>query len=573
MGKCIALFFALAVFLSLNSQVLGAEIQYGQVEDIYDSKVHINYKGPWGEENFVCDVADDDCESYGTSTPDLFPEIEGSTDYSKSHSGIYGITKEEVEVENGTTTYLHKIYDVSGSEAELVQLVPYFKDVSAYRFAWAGEHVMLFGEDGTVVTYNIETGGLRQMDPEQSDFPMRSLSPYGGYLSAYDHSEEEYRVWDTETGEVLKIPSEKANFIEFSQDEKYAAFVKDPDNYETIYLLDLESSDDEAVVERIFRDDFTVDDYIFFKNDLYIVGNTEEDPYAWVLYRYSLEKGEAEIVAEDVSFESYMQPVGDHGLSFLQIDGKNTNVALYIPEEDEVQILEAVESSPASSKIERSVVSFDRAKGVLYEPTERKRPSDLFIWIHGGPSQQAAFGYHPSLIYAVYDELLERLVESGAYVLKLDYAGSVGHGNELTDDLMHNMGVADRDDVVEATQEMQKRFPIDETYLIGLSYGGYLGPKALVDEPDLFDGVVAVNGVFDWFTLLERDPEDSFYVYFDGLADLEDLEENYHMYKEASVYKNLPDLDDERILLIYGENDEVVPTWQTREFFYQAEIF
>ncbi len=571
MNKKFLVFLVVALFLFLNSPVLGAEIRYAQVEDVHGSEVHVKYKGPAGEENFVCDVVKSECEAFGESAPSLFPEIEGEGSYSKSPGGEYGIVKDVVETENGISTYIHTVYDISGDEAQLVQLVPYFKDTSSYRFAWGGEHVMLFGVDGNVITFNIKTAEMREMTPTQSEFPMRSLSPYGGYLSAYNYLEEEHRIWDTKTGEVILVPSETPDFVEFSQDEKFAVFVDESDRYETLHLVDLERSKTNLSVERVFSDNFTVDDYLFFKNNLYVVGNTEEDPYNWVLYRFDTGKKEAEIVAENASYASYMRPAGEHGLLFLQIDGKNTNVAMYVPESDMVKVLEAVEPSPASSKIERSVVSFDRAKGVLYEPAGLRGSADLFIWLHGGPRRQASFGYHSYLSYAVYDELLERLVESGAYVLKLDYAGSFGHGSGLMDALMNNLGVADRDDVIEATKEMQRRFRINKTYLIGNSYGGYLGPKTLVDEREMFDGAVAINGVFDWFTLLERIPSSPFSVYFDGLVDLEDLEVNYEMYREASVYKGLSDLEDEKILLIYGENDSTVPVWQTREFFYMTE--
>ncbi|MGM0629370.1 MAG: prolyl oligopeptidase family serine peptidase [Patescibacteria group bacterium] len=571
MKRYILILSVVTLFLSLNSPVLGADIQYGQVEDVHGSEVHLKYKGPSGEESFICDVVKDDCESLGTSTPSLFPEIEGEEDYNKSPSGKYGIIKDEVEAENGSSTYMHKVYDISGDEAQLVELVPYFKDTSSYKFAWGEEHVMLFGVNGDVITFNIETAEISEMDPDQSEFSMRSVSPFGSYLSSYDYEKEEHHIWDSETGEVQTVPSETPNFVEFSQDEKFAAFVEESEGYKTMHLVDLERGRAEPDTERVFDDNFTVDDYIFFKNDLYVVGNTADDPYNWVLYRVDTDKMDAEIVAEDISYASYMRPAGDHGLLFLQIDGKNTNVGMYVPESRGVKVLEAVDPSPSSSKIERSVVSFDRGMGVLYEPEYSRGSSDLFIWLHGGPRRQTSFGYHSYLSYAVYDELLERLVDSGAYVLKLDYSGSFGHGSDLTDALMNELGVADRDDVVEATREMQRRFRIDRTYLIGNSYGGYLGPKALVDKSEIFDGAVAINGVFDWFTLLERIPSSPFSVYFDGLAELGDLEENYDMYKEASVYKGLPDLEEGKMLLIYGEDDSTVPVWQTREFFYLAD--
>ena len=89
----------------------------------------------------------------------------------------------------------------------------------------------------------------------------------------------------------------------------------------------------------------------------------------------------------------------------------------------------------------------------------------------------------------------------------------------------------------------------------------------------MFAGAIAINGVFDWFDLLSRIKSSPFKTYFNGLANLEDLRENFNLYENASVVKDLPDLNRRKqLLLIYGEDDGTVPTWQTREFFYQAKI-
>lgn len=561
----------LGLFLSLNNSVLGAEIQYAQVEDVYGSGVHIKYRGPGDEQNFVCDVINLECEAFGTSTPSLFPKIDGEGGYSKSPDGKYGIIKTVIGVGDDDKTYIHSVYDISGSSADLVEVVPYFKNTTSYRFSWGGGNVMLFGTDGSVVTFDIKMAEMRVIDLNRSDLPMRSLSPYAGYLSSYSYIDEEHHIWNTKTGEMFRIPSKTADYVEFSQNERYAVFVDDSEGYKTLHLVDLETDVDIFDTVRVFKDNFTVEDYIFFKNDLYVVGNTEEDPYRWVLYRYDTERGEEEIVAEDVSYADYMRPAGERGLLFLQIDGKSTHVAMYRSDSESVHVFKPVNPSPASQRVKRSVVSFDRAKGVLYEPVEPGRNPDLFIWLHGGPRRQASFGYHSYLSYAVYDEFLERLVEGGAYVLKLDYAGSFGHGNELMDALMHSLGVADVEDVIDASKEISDLYDLRRVYLIGNSYGGYLGPRALVERPEMFEAVVAINGVFDWFTLLERIPSSPFSVYFQGSADLEDLENNFDLYRKASILRKASNLGDQKVVLVYGESDSTVPTWQTREFFYIME--
>lgn len=554
-------------FLLLNQTAHAGEIQYGHIEEIHDTEIHIQYKGPGGEQNFVCDVQTLDCESFGTTTPELFPKIEDSTDYPNSKSGRYGIS--EVVDDEGVT---YTLYDVSGSEAVEVAVLPYTKETNAYKFPWVDDHFILFGTDGTVTTYDIETEQMTEITPSQSEFPMRSLSPHASYLAAYNYVDEAHKIWDTESGEEISIPSATPAYVEFSQNEQYAAFADGRDGYQTIYTVDL--IDEKQRVKRVFKDDFTVEDYLWFKDRLYVVGNTEKDPYRWVLYQYNPDTKRTKIISEDVSYGDYIRPIGEHALSFLVIEGKNSHVALYNAERNRVDVIRPVEVSAASKEIERSVVDFgDGLKGVLYEPENPDRRPDLFVWLHGGPMRQTSFGYHSYLSYAVYDELLERLVESGAYVLKLDYAGSYGHGSEFMDQLSTRLGDIDVEHVIDATREIEDDYNIDDVYLIGNSYGGYLGPKALVESERDFNGAIAINGVFDWFDLLARIPSSPFKTHFNGLADLEDLDVNFEMFEDASIVRNLPKLGKlKQLLLIYGEDDATVPTWQTEEFFYQAKM-
>ncbi len=568
MKKYLSGFFVVGLSLFITNSVAAAEIQYGHVEDVHGQELYIQYKGPGGEQNFVCDLVTADCESFGTTTPVLFPEIDGSTDYPNSKSGRYGV--HEVVGEEGVE---YTLYDVSGDEAAEVAVLPYTKETNAYKFPWADGHFMLFGTDGTVTTYDIETEEMTEFTPSQSELPLRSLSPHASYLAAYNYVEQAHKIWDTETGDEIAIASNKPAFVEFSQDERYAAYINSGSGYQTLHIADLTRAEDGvAKGRRVFKDDFVVEDYLWFKGELYAVGNTEHDPYRWVLYRYNPATKKSQIVAEDVSYGDYIRPIGDYALSFLTIDGKNSHVSLYDPERNRVTTIAPVAKSPASSEIERNVVSFGDTYGVLYEPENPDKKPELFVWLHGGPKRQTSFGYHSYLSYAVYDELLEQLVESGAYVLKLDYPGSYGYSEEYLNSLDGELGVVDVDAVVKAARKIQKQYKIDDTYLIGNSYGGYLGPKALVDHERYFDGAIAINGVFDWFDLLARIPSSPFKTYFSGLANLEDLDENFGLYEQASVVSELPDLNKRKqLLLIYGEDDATVPTWQTEEFFYQAK--
>lgn len=561
---------AIVALLGSSQLALAGEINYGHVEEVHDTELHIEYRGPGGNQNFVCEVTSAECVAHGTTTPELFPAIGGATNYTNSPDGRYGIVGTAVEDETGSTTYRHVVYDVSGAETEEVAVVPYLDAVDGYRFPWAGDHVILSGSDGSVVTYDLLNDTISIIAPSQSELPLRSFSPHATYLSAYNYLDAGHRIWHTTTGEEIRLPSGTPAYVEFSQDEQFAAFKDDRSGYQTLYIADLKN---DAQVERVFSDNFTIEDYVWFQDNLYAVGNTAENPYDWVLYRFDPATESIQVVSHDVSYGDYIRPISEHALSFLVIEGKNTHVALYRPERDEVEVVRSVADSPASAEIDRSVVDFgDGLKGVLYAPEDPPRKPDLFVWLHGGPKRQTSFGYHSYLSYAVYDELLERLVENGAYVLKLDYAGSYGHGSDFMDQLENQLGTVDVAHVLDASRDMQREYDIDDTYLIGNSYGGYLGPKVLVEHERYFDGAIAINGVFDWFDLLARIPSSPFKTYFAGLADLEDPEVNLPLYEQASIVTELPDLNPRKpLLLVYGENDATVPTWQTKEFFYNAE--
>ena len=568
------LFIWVGIFtvLSIGQTVYAGEIQYAHVEDVNGEQIYVQYKGPAGTQNFVCEVTDTRCKEYGTSTPDFVPAINGKTDYINSPDGNYGVVGVELVSDTGSTTYVHTLYDTSGEVALELAIIPYDKAVSKYKFSWSNNQLVLFGADTRVSVYDIVNKTISTITPTQSELALRSISPQAKYISSYNYTTEAHSIWDTQTGVQINIASQKPAIIEFSQVEKYATYVDDVSGFQTLYIADLTKVKDKEVEgRRVFKDDFVVEDYLFFKGDLYAVGNTEDNPYAWSLYRYDVENDKSQIVANDVSYGDYIRPIGEHALSFLTIDGKNSHVSLYNPVTDEVSTISPVENSPASEDIKRSVVRFENAYGVLYEPKDPPKKPDLFVWLHGGPERQTSFGYHSYLSYAVYDELLERLVESGAYVLKLDYTGSYGYGKEFHEALNDNIGVKDVEDVVEATRKIQRDFRIDDTYLIGNSYGGYLGPKTLVENTKYFDGAIAINGVFDWLTLLERIPSSPFKSYFKGLPELEDLNKNFDLFEQASIIKDLPDIKKQKILLIYGENDSTVPVWQTREFFYNAK--
>ena len=514
----------------------------------------------------------------------------------KSYNGQYEVIKtatggsvEECSCEDDESeedpVYQYTLYDVSEESAQEMAVLPFTKDVAFYTFSSSNEHVMLFGKDGELMVYTIASEEVRTITISESGLSYRTVSPFAKYVVGYHFGDREYRIWNTYTGEQATISAEPSwSFVSFSNDESLMAFFNQEEGEQIMFMADLDdvSEEGEVAVEEVeaLNDLFMISDSVFLDDGFfYVVGNVAENPYNWVLHQYDPATKQVRRVREYISGGRKVKPIrqiGDRTLKFLIGEGKNKHVALYDSDADEVRVIRAVDPSPASENIDRSTLTVDGVHGVLWRPKNRFKgqPKHLFVWLHGGPIQQTSLNYQPLGIYANFDELLERLVESGSYVLKIDYCGSYGYGVKFSDALLGAMGECDVEDVVDMTRVIQKRYrDIDDTYLIGLSYGGYLGPRVLVDHQRYFDGVIAVNGLIDWFIFFEENPEyDSFRWYFNGaLPDVIDLTKNFDLFLQASTLKGLPDLEDDKIiLLIYGEDDETVPPPQSREFFYLA---
>ena len=546
-----------------------SEINYATIKDIKGDKMVIKYKSPDKNKGYICNISNLECQHKSTSTPELFPGILGKKDYTNSPGGNYGlITRKNKTKED--SNFFHLLYSLKNEKPKLNHIIPFKKPISWGKFSWADDNVVLFGKDGTLARFSIEDKKISTTTISQSYLPFKSLSPHAKYLSAYNYGNEEHRIWNLDSTKIASIPSTTPDFIEFSQDEKRAVFANAKGDFETLYAVNLgkmnkTQNEEKLKPQRLFEEDFMVKDYLFFKNDLYYVAN-RENPLKWALYKYSFSTDKNEKITGNVSYADYIRPAGNNYLAFLTIEGKNTNVSLYKPETDTTKELSPIEESPGFENTEQRIIKVNDTQGVLIAPKSIKN-KELFIWLHGGPQRQTSIGYHSYLSYAVYDELLERLANAGNYVLKLDYTGSIGYGQSSIKKLDGNLGKVEVEDVVATTKKLKDEYNIEKVHLIGNSYGGYLAPRSLVESPELFNSSVSINGVFNWLSLIERIPSSPFKRYFEGPLQIEGDETNFNEYSQSLIEDKLSNISNEKLLLIYGEKDSNVPTWQTREFY------
>ena len=539
--------------LTLTPAFISAEeIQYGHLDDVRDDTLSIQYKGPWGEAWFVCDTTTADCDQ-SEEKPTLFPPLGGLSAYPHNQQGTYGIRQFVVS----PTTVYYVLYDISGKTPRRAGFLPTTKPLGKITFTKNGESVIMQSPQGNLQRYDIKTKKLTNELSTQASMPFLSISPQGTYVAMYNYVEEAHKIWHIASGRSITIKSEEPSYVEFSEDEGTIAYLIDRDGFRTLVQGSIENfPTHQGQVSS--KAGSTVEDYVFAQNDLFFLAN-ERHPYIWSVIRVT-ESGREEIDANG-SYGDYLQAV-DGKLAHLTIDGKNTHVALYDPEQEKRTVLDPVDASPASSQVERSVKKIDNRYGVLYAP-EKRSTGNLFIWLHGGPQRQTSLGYHSYLSYAVYDELMERLVEAGNYVYKLDYIGSWGYGENFTKALHKQIGVLDVEDIKNSIAELSDELNTRRTYLIGNSYGGYLALKGIADLPREVDGAISINGVSNWYSLTSRIPSSPFTKLFEGVPDTTNMD----AYRRAEVFTGLKeDVKDQPIVVIYGTNDSSVPTWQSTEY-------
>jgi pimeloyl-ACP methyl ester carboxylesterase len=210
-------------------------------------------------------------------------------------------------------------------------------------------------------------------------------------------------------------------------------------------------------------------------------------PLRFDLYSYDLVSGSLKNVLANVAYNPPLKRSGD--LVFVnQPTSWGSQVTTYNLKTGVVRALPVPTGNFSALKPGTDTTLPGGLHGALLLPDNfsAKAPHKLVIWLHGGPYRQTSLGYHPYPSYGVYDWVLEGLRSSGVVVLKLDYTGSFGYGRTFAEALQNNVGVKDVQDVMSALAALKAKYNLSETHLMGVSYGGYLALRSLVERPASF---------------------------------------------------------------------------------------
>ena len=367
------------------------------------------------------------------------------------------------------------------------------------------------------------------------------------------------------------LVNDSARVFAFSPDEKKLIYLDDKDGTLSLYSTNTQGNSDGTITStKLKTTAYQVCDFIFTDaNTLYYTGNTKENPYVWSLYSYNLKTNSQKVLAKNISYQDPLRHIGS-AIVFNQLQAKGYGPALYTIATQKVHEFSIPNIDTKNTIAHEEVIESGDVHGVLMTPTKIKasKKYPLLIWLHGGPYRETSLMYHPLHSYGIYDSILELLRKNNVIVLKLDYPGSFGYGRQYAEGIQSAVGKTDVAEVMDALTYIKNRYPnIDSSYLAGNSYGGYLSLKTLVEHPSDFTGVVSINGVTDWASLLEKLKTSIFNTHFNGLPN----PSNQALYDQASILNKIPNLTEQKIEIIQGQSDRTIDPAQA-ELLYTALI-
>ena len=217
----------------------------------------------------------------------------------------------------------------------------------------------------------------------------------------------------------------------------------------------------------------TLKNFKYDETNSFYISNTKDDPYNWQLHHADTFRDTDEVVASNVSYVDEIKKVST-GVVFNVLQKDGYGPAVYNVAKKEVEYFKIPNIQNYFSNTIEKVVTIEKNHAVIMEPAsiDKEKNYTLVVWLHGGPPRQASFIYHPYLSYGTYDSILQLLQKNNVIVIKLDYRGSFGYGQDYIDSIKGQIGKGDVTDVMDTIKYMRTNYDIDKVYLMGNSYGG-----------------------------------------------------------------------------------------------------
>jgi dipeptidyl aminopeptidase/acylaminoacyl peptidase len=475
-------------------------------------------------------------------------------------------------VEYGTTISTNKNnvliqYSGIGNKTNFICSVTTLACEKTKKFTLGGEKISIIKSDLKKELLEKKAEHLTLSPAE--DFLAYYLSPEkGNNISSFVIKDikqnKDYRLDETRSYWDLVVDLNK--IYEFSPDNKLLVYLDDNDGYMSLYKVETNNLVNSKInSSKISTSAFTINDFIFYDSQtIYYIGNSKNNPYQWSLYQLNLKTGEDKVIENDVSYVDRLRKVGSV-IVFNGLQNIGYGPKIYNPKSKRVSNFRIPNINTKKSTSNEEVVTIGNMSGVLMPPKQIRKDKSypLIIWLHGGPVRQTSINYHPYHSYGVYDSILKLFPKNNFLVLKLDYRGSIGFGRIYSESIKESVGKGDVLDVLNSIDYIKNKYKVSKVYLMGNSYGGYLSLKSLVERPDVFDGVVSINGVTDWESLVVKMQNSIFNTEFNGLPDVN----NRALYDQASIYNKINNIGNQKIEIIAGVADRTIPYWQATDLY------
>jgi predicted esterase len=549
-------------FLTFNfAFAFSFNFPYQYLVDYNQDKILIKVSKNDNVDYYVCDLNNLNCEYKGKTPQNLNNTLLPINFFSQD----FNILISQLKINNKYLTFLFKKQD---NKYNFNALIPFYKKINKVFFSKDNKK-SIFILKNYVYVLDIPQNKILKKFKLTPGFSYISPSPSLKYLALYypapisnpvrkfalfDLDENKEEVFKKEKLDYRDLLIKNKKIFEFIDDDKLL-FLDDKDDFQTLYLYDIGN----RRILRLFDDNFVIKDFIVSSNLIYFTAN-KENRLKWDLYSYDLNTKNMNKILDNVAYDFSLIKVknfliakeaGEFPPRIVLIDSSNNKKDLNINlNQEKIKMGE--------------ILNFENIYSVILKPDnfDANKEYNLLIWLHGGPYIQSSLGYHPYFSYGVFDYLLDKIKDENFIVAKVDYKGSFGYGRDFAN-LKNKIGKDDVESVLKIVNYLKNNYKIGKIYLMGISYGGYLSLKTIYEKPEIFEGAISINGVTDWFELINLEPNSIFSIHFNGIPD----ESNINLYDQASIFLDKERLKNKRFLIIYGENDKTVPNSQSKLFY------
>ncbi|MGB2896985.1 MAG: prolyl oligopeptidase family serine peptidase, partial [Anaerolineales bacterium] len=188
-------------------------------------------------------------------------------------------------------------------------------------------------------------------------------------------------------------------------------------------------------------------------------------------------------------------------------------------------------------------------QGWLGIPSIGNPPYPAIIHTHGGPEAVATNHFN---------QLAQAWIDHGYAFITVNYRGSTTFGKEFKEMIWGHPGDLEVDDILVARKWLvdENIAHVNQIFLTGYSYGGYLTLQTMGKEPGLWAGGMAMAALTDW--VMSREYENPTLKAFGERIFLGSPEEKPEAWRAASPITYAENLD-APILIIQGSNDSRTP--------------